>query len=239
MFGDRERFGRRAWDDDADWKAWHEVYLEAYRDTQRTTAIQTRINESGYQVLEGIDVSDQRVAELGPGGGFHLRRLRGRPASYVALDAFSDFFPNLEAKCRELAIPVQCLTVGAYEPVIALPDASQDVFLSFYSIEHLFPLEGWLDEMFRVLRPGGILAGAIPTEGGVAWGIGRWLTSRRILKKRYGLDIRKIVCWEHPNMCDEIMAALRARGTVRATTWPVPHSPYDASLIIKFIVQKQ
>jgi ubiquinone/menaquinone biosynthesis C-methylase UbiE len=53
---------------------------------------------------------------------------------------------------------------------MAVSDSSVDVIISFYSLEHMHPLEEYLGEFSRILRPGGILVGAIPCEGGLAWG---------------------------------------------------------------------
>ena len=128
--------------------------------------------------------------------------------------------------------------VRANTPRLPLETASQDVLISFYSLEHLNPFEPWMAELSRVLKPGGRLVGAIPAEGGIAWGVGRWLTSRRIMKAKYGLDIRKIICWEHVSFCDTILRRLAAIGSVTEERWPFARMPYDFSLIVKFCVVK-
>jgi SAM-dependent methyltransferase len=238
LFGDRERFGQKAWDGDQDWARWQAVYPEAYFETQRSRGLFARVNDAGYEILDRYDLTGRRVAEIGPGGGYHLQHFRGRPASFAAVDVCPDFFPTVRERCQEIGLPVTFHPVQAYSPAIPLPSASVDYFLSFYSLEHLHPLEDWLEEIFRVLAPGGTLLGAIPTEGGLAWGVGRWLTSRRALRSRYGLDIRKIVCWEHPNFCDQILDRLSGRGRLEEWNWPLRGAPRDLSLVIRFAVQK-
>lgn len=239
LFGERAKYGKQAWQDDPDWQVWISHYTKMYEATQRSSLIQTKVNNAGYRVMAWEDFNAKAVAEIGPGNGYHLKHFPGNPSSYSVLDVCTDFFPVIEHRCEELGIPVTCHAVETYTPAIPLPSASQDIFLSFYSMEHLHPLEGWLSEIFRVLKPGGVLLGAIPTEGGLAWGLGRWLTSRRILKKQLNLDIKKIVCWEHPNTCDEILAAFRQHGTVRQALWPFSFLNYDTGLVIKFMVTKQ
>jgi SAM-dependent methyltransferase len=238
LFGFREQFGKKPEANDPDWKRWSEVYPDAYRATQKSTSAQMTINNAGYEVLKGINLQDAKVAEIGPGGGYHFSFFQGKPASYTAFDVNPIFLADAEKACQERDIAFAGHKVEAYSPKLALPSASQDFVISFYSLEHLHPLETWLDEVFRILKPGGQLVGAIPSEGGVAWGLGRWLTSRRTLMKNYGLDVRKIVCWEHPNTADEILEALAKRGTVSNSSWPVPALPIDLSLILKLKVTK-
>jgi SAM-dependent methyltransferase len=123
---------------------------------------------------------------------------------------------------------------------LSLADASVDVIVSFYSLEHLYPLRPYLDEMLRVLRPGGILIGAIPAEGGLAWGLGRMLTSRRWFKKNTGIVPDKIICWEHPNFADEIVDELdQAFQRETLAHWPLPWLPLlDLNLVIRYMYRK-
>jgi hypothetical protein len=98
-----------------------------------------------------------------------------------------------------------------------------------------------LSDLVRVLKPGGILAGAIPTEGGLAWGAGRYLTSRRWLRKNTGIDPDKIICWEHPNYADAVIAQLdNAMHRDSVKFWPFSAIPLlDTNLIIRFEYSKQ
>jgi len=106
-------------------------------------------------------------------------------------------------------------------------------------MEHLHPLESYINEMKRVMKPGGVLAGAIPCEGGLAWGIGRYLTSRRYLKANSQIDPDKIICWEHRNFADSIMNQLtRSFKRVCVNYWPLSVPLIDTNLIISFIYMK-
>ena len=238
LFGFREQYGRRPEEADADWQKWLALYPQVYRRTQRRPLVSSLVNEAGYRVLGEVDLRGKQVAEIGAGGGYHLGYFRGVPEMYRVVDVCAEFFEDLAGKCEESGVRASFHQVAPYAASLPWPTDSQDILLSFCSLEHLYPLAQWLDELFRVLRPGGELVGAIPGEGGVAWGLGRWLTSRRTLKREFGLDIRKIVCWEHPNTCDEILAELRARGALREWRWPLGLLPLDAALIVRFIVRK-
>ena len=112
--------------------------------------------------------------------------------------------------------------------------------LSFYSLEHMHPLGGYLDEYARILRPGGRIAGAIPTEGGLAWGLGRFLTSRRWIHRNTAIDYDKIICWEHPNFADTIVQELDARFRSRTVgTWPMLGLGLrNTTLLTRFVYEK-
>lgn len=60
----------------------------------------------------------------------------------------------------------------------------------------------------RVVRPGGVISIAIPTEGGIAWNLGRFLTTRRSFA-REGLNLDYIIAREHINACYRLMALMR------------------------------
>jgi len=80
------------------------------------------------------------------------------------------------------------------------------------------------------------LIGAIPAEGGLAWGVGRLLTSRRWLKANTGIDPDKLICWEHPNFADHILQALD-RHFIKKTNrfWPFRLPFIDLNLVVQFI----
>ena len=93
--------------------------------------------------------------------------------------------------------------------------------------------------MNRVLKPGGILVGAIPAEGGLGWGLGRALTSRRWFKKNTSINPDKIICWEHPNFADTIIKELdRVFKLQKISQWPLRIPIIDINLIIKIIYKK-
>jgi hypothetical protein len=89
------------------------------------------------------------------------------------------------------------------------------------------------------MKPGGQLVGGIPCEGGLAWGLGRFLTTRRLLIKRYGLNFDKIICWEHPNFADFILERLDIYFERQfLKLHPFPWLPLDINLVISFIYRK-
>ena len=119
-------------------------------------------------------------------------------------------------------------------------DNSFDLIMSFYSLEHIYPLDKYLEELNRVLRKNGRLIGAIPAEGGLAWGMGRYLTSRRWFLKNTTINPDKIICWQHPNFADHILSSLDEKfEKIKLAYWPMRVPIVDINLVVKFIYKKK
>ena len=239
LWGDRERWGLTVNEQDPCWQEWLDTYADFYLANQRE-GIGTRVNDAGYRVMSSIDLSGKRVLEIGAGDIRHMPHWRGQPAEYLLADVSTDMMDFARKRLSEADIPHRTLLVQRNQP-LALDDASVDVIVSFYSLEHLYPLRPYLEEMQRVLKPGGTLIGAIPAEGGLAWGGGRLLTSRRWFKKNTTIDPDKIICWEHPNFADQIVAELdQLFERQNLVHWPLSWVPLlDLNLILRFLYRKQ
>ena len=85
LFGDRATHGPVPRADDPDWLAWQDSYMDFYTSTQKE-GIGARVNDAGYRVLEGIDLTGLNVLEIGPGALPHRRFWQGTPASFTAVD---------------------------------------------------------------------------------------------------------------------------------------------------------
>lgn len=238
LWGDRDRWGLTIREDDPCWVEWQRTTVAFYEANQRQ-GVGTAVNESGYRVMSAVDLAGRRVLEIGPGDIRHHAYWRGAPAEYVVVDIDDAMLGKATARLAGLGVPYRSISRRRDEP-IPLPAASVDVVVSFYSLEHLHPLRPHVDEIVRVLKPGGTLVGALPAEGGLAWGIGRLLTSRRWLKRHTAIDPDKLICWEHPNYGDQVIAELdRHLRCERVDTWPLPWLPLlDANLVIRFVYRK-
>lgn len=234
LWGDRTRWGLVVDERDPDWSEWLGTYATFYDATQRS-GIGATVNDAGYSVMRKIDLDTARVLEIGAGDIRHAAWWRGKPSAYHLVDVSTDMLMKAEARLSEAGVESVSSLVGRNERIPA-DDSSVDAVVSFYSMEHLYPLEPHLEEIKRVLRPGGILVGAIPTEGGLAWGAGRWLTSRRWFKRNTNIDPDKIICWEHPNFADEIIDRLDKHfSRVALTYWPLRIPTIDLNLVVQFV----
>ena len=83
------------------------------------------------------------------------------------------------------------------------------------------------------------MIGGIPAEGGIGWGLGRLLTTRRWFKKNSTIDPDKWVCWEHPNFAETILRTLDEFLKRRHISYfPLAVPLIDPNLIVRFMYRK-
>jgi SAM-dependent methyltransferase len=224
--------------DDPCWEEWERTVISFYSENQRS-GVGMRVNDAGYEIVGQVEIGGKTVLEVGPGDVRHHQYWRGLPAQYLLSDIDRSMLETAEKKLDKVGVEHRSILMSRGEP-LPLDDCSVDVVLSFYSLEHIYPLQPYLNELRRVLRPGGMVVGAIPTEGGLAWGLGRLLTSRRWFLKNTSIDPDKIICWEHPNFADTIIRHLDDTfERVRVSSWPFPWAPLlDVNLVIRFVHTK-
>ena len=77
-------------------------------------------------------------------------------------------------------------------------------------------------------------------RGGLAWGFGRMLTSRRWMKKNTNIDPDKIICWEHPNFVSNIKFHLdNIFSLQKQNFFPIKIINGDFNLLFSFIYAKK
>ncbi|MEM7255305.1 MAG: class I SAM-dependent methyltransferase [Pseudomonadota bacterium] len=236
LFGDRARFGLVTDRSDPMWSEWAEVCSTFYEASQLSGFGKT-INEAGYRILGDVDFTGKTVVEIGPGAGPHLPFFDSKPEHYILIDIREEFLVATSQKLADLGIPFETHLLDEATPYrLPLEDHSIDAMVTFYSLEHLYPLQPFVDEYRRVLRPGGQMVGAIPAEGGLAWGLGRFLTTRRWLKRNTSINPDKLICWEHPHFSDHILTTLSKAFTFdRLNYWPFRLPIIDTALILSFV----
>jgi len=237
LWGDRKQWGLQVRENDPCWTEWLKVYSSFYDQNQRE-GIGTKVNDAGYKVMEQVDLTGKKVLEIGAGDIRHTTYWKSQPSEYLLADVSTDMMEKAVSCLQKRKVPYRSFILNRAEK-LPLEDNSVDIVVSFYSLEHLYPLSPYLDEMKRVVKPGGVIVGAIPAEGGIAWGVGRALTSRRWFKKHTSIDPDKIICWEHPNFADEILATMdRFFVRQQLNYWPSQVPLIDPNLVIKFIYKK-
>jgi SAM-dependent methyltransferase len=239
LWGDRARWGLVADSGDPMWREWTERYGAFYDQNQRQ-GIGRVVNGAGHTVMRKVDLSDLVVLEVGPGTIGHLPHWRGRPCVVHLVDVDARMAQRGADVLAEHGIAHATHILGG-DRRIPLDDASVDVIITFYSLEHIHPLEPYLRELDRVLAPGGVVIGAIPAEGGLAWGLGRFLTSRRWLRRNTTIDPDKLICWEHPNFADRVLRAIAGQFDLERTeSWPLRLLPVlDVNLVVRFLARKR
>lgn len=167
LFGDRRRFGQIADRGDPDWLEWNSRQYEFYLTSQRTP-VALAINDAGYRVMREVDLSSANVLEVGPADIRHLRYWTGRPRKFTSIDFRRNLLEIAGDRLRQEEIAHEEVVVDPDDRRLPFPADSFDVAISFYALEHFHPLQVHLAELKRVLRPGGVLVGAVPCEGGLA-----------------------------------------------------------------------
>lgn len=235
LFGDRKKYTGEIDHNDPDWHNWKKGNLEFYHNVQKGS-IGHIINHMGFKIIKYVDLSDKIVLEIGPGIIEYLIHNQTRPKRYYLADIRSDFLEMSAQVLHEKFNIKQVEKIKLKDIHVPLPDNSVDSIISFHQLEHIHKLEIYLDELKRILKSNGLLIGAVPTEGSLAWGIGRILTSKRYVNKNLNFNYDKIICWTHPNFVDHIKKSLDRRFTIiRSVKKPFNLLPLDLNLSYSFI----
>lgn len=158
-----------------------------------------------------------RTLEIGAGLGAHLAFEDLSGQDYVALELRDDMAQAIKDRHPEISTHV-----GDVEEGLDVPDASFDRAIAIHVLEHLRNLPVALDEVRRVLKPGGVFEVVIPCEGGFGYAMGRRVTSQRVFEKRYDTSYDWYIKTEHFNVPAEIVSELDGRfQRDRREFWPL------------------
>lgn len=236
LFGDRKQFGTKCDYNDPDYLEWSKNYLKFYVDNQKGS-LGEKVCHFGFRIVKGIDFSGKTILELGPGKIEHILYNDSRPDKYILVDIDKQFLESSGEILKESGYnSIEKIAIPTDNTKLPLDDNSVDVILTFHQLEHVYNLENYILDLKRVLKPGGYLVGAVPTEGGIAWGLGRFMTSRQYVKRNMSFNYDKIICWEHPNFVDNISSILD-KHFIRKEFKKKPFAslPYDFNLSLSFV----
>jgi len=169
----------------------------------------------GHNITEHFLQDSKLVLDLGAGTGEHQNHANTE-REYIAIDNDLDALSIGREDGRNRI----CLQGTA----LALPFASGsfDGVVSVYNLEHLQDLERCSSEIVRVLKPGGMLAAAIPTEG-LLFSLGRRLVTAPFAVKEMGFNSIKeyedFVRQEHINSVYDITLALGKFFSIEKKRW--------------------
>ncbi len=159
----------------------------------------------GHRVLGKWSAAQQtrHVLEIGCGQGHHVIYSGHTYHNYIGLEIRYDFIEAFKQRDAE----ARAINGNAFR--MPFEDNSIDCILSIYIFEHLHELKDCLIEIKRVLKKDGALLVALPAEGGFLYKLGRALTSKRYMEKKFGFDYDAIVRYEHVNQYPEIARAIK------------------------------
>jgi SAM-dependent methyltransferase len=169
--------------------------------------------------------SEGRTLEIGAGTGTHVQF---EPiGDYVALEASGQLAAQIPKRDGLSVVVADC------EDRLPWDDDSFDRVLAIHVLEHLYNLPAALEEIARVLRPGGIFCVVIPCEGGGLYSLGRRFTTKRIFEKRYKTPYEWMIRQEHCNTAREVLSELDRYFRVRTRRFfPLRLPAVDLNLVI-------
>lgn len=214
--------------EDPMWLAWQEkasaIYDLIY---YQSNPVVSFINSHGHVECErnfGPDVHFSKVLEIGAGTGEHLGYVRHTFDRYHMTDLSSSMLD----KARNRHGNLEKVVFEQHDALnLSFPDQCFDRLISVYNLEHLPNPHEAIREWKRVVKKGGVISISIPTEGGLAWNTGRFLTTRRSFAKE-GLNLDYIIAREHVNACYRLVSLINYYFPEKSTNWfpfavPTPH----------------
>ena len=97
------------------------------------------------------DKVGKQIAEIGCGDGRGVEMLAPSAQRYIALDKNTDAIKNRVETIGQVEL------IEANIPPLPLPDNSFDTVISFQVIEHILDDTRYLEEIYRILKPGGVV----------------------------------------------------------------------------------
>ncbi len=124
------------------------------------------------------DITNKKVLDAGCGTGWFSKGAVDRGAQVTSMDLGEKLLSKVAEKCESERVVGSILQMP-------FPDNTFDIIISSEVIEHVpSPFEG-VKEMYRVLKPGGILILTTPNQ---LWYFSVWIANRLNLRPYQGLE---------------------------------------------------
>ena len=182
---------------------YQKIYLQHIQENRHGQSPASRLSTGLEGWMHRRIAGDAReglsTLEIGAGTLNHLR-YESNHAAYDVVEPAHYQFANSPFLSRVRNI---------YDDVKEVPPETRyDRIISIASFEHICNLPEVVARCGLLLKPGGQLRAAIPTEGGPLWKLGWKLTTGWEFKRRHGLDYEVIMRAEHVNTWREVADVL-------------------------------
>jgi hypothetical protein len=187
--------------------AYEAIYAEQYKSNRNGATPAASLAQRLESWMHRKVAAD--VAVLGPRatlelGAGTLNQLPYEPRGeiYDIVEPFALLFEDSPHRPRVRQI---------YSGVEEVPSSNlYDRITSVAVLEHLCDLPGVLARASRLLSPDGVFRAAIPSEGGLLWGLGWRVGTGLEFRRRHDLDYGVMMRHEHVNTAVEIEALVKA-----------------------------
>ncbi len=197
---------------------WRHIYRQVYASSRNGEGLLyglTQHLESWmHRQIAAEQRPDERLLEIGAGTLNHLSWER-QWRSYDVVEPFSDLYRDQ---------PQAGLVGNIYADISEVPrERIYDRIISIATLEHVVDLPATVAEAAMHLDAGGRFSAAIPSEGGLLWGLA-WRASVGVsCRTRTGLNYGDLMRHEHVNTAHEILLILRHFfRRVRVRRFPTP-----------------
>jgi SAM-dependent methyltransferase len=198
---------------------WHDEVLGKF------TALENF--NHGYVASLGVPPGT-RTLEIGAGIGGHLPFENLDAQEYHALEMRPEFCARLAER-----LSPERVHAGSIEEMQPFAAGSFQRIIAIHVLEHLRNLPSALAEVRRLLSATGFFDVVLPTEGGLAYGLARKVSSDRMFKKNFGMEYAPIIRNEHVNTYDEVLSLLRVDYDVEASRYfPLVVPSVDINLVV-------
>jgi len=188
--------------EDPNYLKWNRGLAESQDYLYRSNPLVAWVQNAGHRAIRALTAGtrDALTLDMACGDGAH-RPYMWRPDRVVGIDIHQASLEKYLSRYPDALV----LRGDCYR--LPFRDAVFDRVLNIYNFEHLIHLDFALEEAHRVLKAGGELLASVPTEGGLAWVLGRRLTTaRRHTSER--LDYLRANAIDHCNTVWQIEKAI-------------------------------
>ncbi len=180
---------------------YRKIYVEYYRKNREGSTKATFLSKRMEVWLHkkvASDVADSKcdysTLEIGAGTLNQLDYEKGIK-TYDIVEPFEELYRNSKCLSRVRNIYNNIEEIGE--------DTKYDRIISIATFEHILDLPKVVAKTSLLLTQNGHLRVSIPNEGTILWRLGTKITGYEF-KRRYGLDYKTLMEFEHVNTADEI-----------------------------------
>ena len=207
-------------------KHWHEILPSRF-------GIIEKFNQT-YPLRHLPKKERWRTLELGAGIGAHLEYEPLNRQEYHCIELREAMAAEIKRR-----FPSAITAIGDCQKRIPYDDDYFDRVVIIHVLEHLPDLPAAVAEVYRVLKPDGILSVVLPCDPGLAYEVARKISAERIFKSRYGIPYRWFIRREHINSPAEIIQVLKRHFDIFDTAFfPLAVPFVNANLCIGLTARK-